>query len=276
LRAIGFEPDREECARLNQAYGGRNVKIYPYAIGAADGMSRFYHRSNPDASGLVPFPDFYERMALKPSRTPPQESNVATRRLDSVLTEIGAPTPHFLKIDAEGAESLILEGASATLASPRLLGLEVETRFFSFGEQGRFRDISSILDAYGFSFFDLGLVRHTRAALPDREELAGTKDYRAWQEGAQVVAADALFLRDLVREKKEGRHFSDEDRDGIIFLMGLFESYRLFDCAAELVLAFAPIFGPEFDKARILDFIAKQAYGAESYEAYMAGLKERN
>lgn len=259
LQVIGFEADAEECARLNETASGSGAQYLPYCLADVDGTRNFHVRTIADASGLVPFPpEFYDRFAESPNSQGDRQQDIATRTLDSVLAEAGIESVDFLKIDAEGSEEAILSGAKDLLASGALLGAEVETRFFHFGALGKFRNVDVMMDRAGLHLFDLGLVRHARSALPDLDELSGRKDYRAWREGAQILAADTLFLRDFVHDAKscEANHPAP-GLDELTKMLILFELYNLPDCAAELIVTFADQFQPLFEPAQALDVLAK-------------------
>lgn len=271
LDIIGFEADSEECDRLNSNAGG-SAKYFPYCLADVDGERPFYVRANADASGLVPFPpEFYDRFVASPLSVEEVTREISTRRLDSVLSQNVLGAVDFLKIDAEGAEEAILSGAADLLESGQLLGAEIETRFFHFGALGKFRNVDTIMDRAGLHLFDLGLVRHARGALPDLEEATGRKDFRAWREGAQILATDALFLRDFVHEARTGESEAFKpDLDNLVKMLILFDVYNLPDCAAELIVTFADQFQTLFDPTQALDVLAKLHRGQPDYATLMA------
>lgn len=78
--------------------GRQNVRVLPIAAAAATGTARFGIAHNPSQGGIS------ERGELE----------VVTRSLDD-LVATGTVPPTFLKIDVEGAESQVLEGAGRLL-----------------------------------------------------------------------------------------------------------------------------------------------------------------
>jgi len=107
-RHIGFEPLPDLAATLRRRLP--NVDVRSVALGAAPGSFPFTHvLDRPGWSGLRPRPTPDGDAARTETIT------VAVERLDDVLPADYAPT--LIKIDVEGAELGVLEGARATLAA---------------------------------------------------------------------------------------------------------------------------------------------------------------
>lgn len=92
------------------------VSIQPVAAAEAEGSAELgvarEGEDNPAADTLLP--------ASGRRRVP-----VRLRRLDDILAEAGVSTVNLLKIDAEGAELRVLEGAPRTLARTRRVVMEI-------------------------------------------------------------------------------------------------------------------------------------------------------
>jgi FkbM family methyltransferase len=113
---IAFEPNPHACDVLK-----RNFDLNPSVKRAtiesiacsnvAGGDVELYHNGNSSNSALVPFiAGNHASDALRSFRVP-----VTT--LDTYLVQRGLPEPCFVKIDTEGAEIRILQGARNVLAS---------------------------------------------------------------------------------------------------------------------------------------------------------------
>jgi FkbM family methyltransferase len=118
-RVLAFEPSpgsRELLARNVRANGLSWVKVYPAALADAPGTEAFYAADaaagNPVGDTLSPIPG---REAV----------SVPVLRLDDVLAEAGVSAVDLLKVDVEGAELRLLEGAPRTLAATRRIVMEV-------------------------------------------------------------------------------------------------------------------------------------------------------
>lgn len=49
---IGFDPDEQECARLNAEPDNAHYRFYPYAVGMTDGRRDFHITQFPYSSGF--------------------------------------------------------------------------------------------------------------------------------------------------------------------------------------------------------------------------------
>ena len=118
-RVLSFEPSpgTQEVLRSNVRFNGLSwVKIFPAALADASGTAPFYVAS---ATAESPFSD---TLTPLPGRA---QVEVPVRRLDDVLAEEGITSVDLLKMDVEGAELRLLEGASKTLARTQRVVMEV-------------------------------------------------------------------------------------------------------------------------------------------------------
>jgi FkbM family methyltransferase len=103
----GFEPIPDLFAALQEKYAGTNCRISALALSNAAGEAQFnYVTSNPSYSGLL-------RRKYDRPHEEDTSITVQTARMDDVLPE-GFPVA-LIKIDVEGAEMLVLEGARQTI-----------------------------------------------------------------------------------------------------------------------------------------------------------------
>ena len=101
-----FEPFPPVFAELEwhiQANKCTNVQALPYAISDEDGTASFIIGGSASEGGL---------QEVSPIPSAQQESFlVATRKLDSLVEELELKRVNLIKIDVEGAESKVLQGA---------------------------------------------------------------------------------------------------------------------------------------------------------------------
>jgi FkbM family methyltransferase len=133
---LAFEPSTREFKQLNEnitANRLENVHCFPYALAERDGdasllIAEYEHSGVNTLGGFV-----YEGVNLL------CRNRVPTRRLDSVAAEIGLSRLDFMKMDVEGAEARLLQGAESVLKKFRpVLLLEVNDR--ALGQQGSSAD----------------------------------------------------------------------------------------------------------------------------------------
>jgi FkbM family methyltransferase len=85
--------------------------------------------------------------------------------LDQVIQEKNWPAPDLIKIDTQGSELLILEGAINTL--PQVKAILVETQFYSTPNENSplFTAIIDFLEPYGFLVFDIAEIHRSRLGI---------------------------------------------------------------------------------------------------------------
>jgi len=152
-RMLAFEPvpgPREILQRNLQRSGIRNVELFPWAIGRENGTAEFYESQVPNWGSLV------KHDALLQSRN----LSVEIRKLDDVVRENAGFRPTMLRMDVEGAELMVLEGAQNLLEKYKP-ALFIEFYPFLVGWRA---------------------IRHTLLGLKDLGYTAGTLIQREWDQ----------------------------------------------------------------------------------------------
>lgn len=119
-----FEPVPEARMALERrAERDGKWQVHPYALGDAQGEAVLHVGSNDQTSSLLA-PNRRNLDATDMARTV-QEIRVPVRRLADVASELSLePARCFLKLDVQGAEAAVLDGAAGFLEDVPLLQLE--------------------------------------------------------------------------------------------------------------------------------------------------------
>lgn len=182
---IGFEPNTEECERLNNMYGAPH-RFFPHFIG--DGQDGIFYETNwmPTGSLFEPNTRLLEKFQnLAEWTTVVAKHPVKTMRLDDIaeITDVD-----FFKIDVQGSELSVFRNSLTALASTLVIQTEVEFVEVYKG-QPMFADVDLFLRNAGFQFHAFRGVG-SRAFKP----FAPNGDPNAAM--SQVLWSDALYVRD--------------------------------------------------------------------------------
>jgi FkbM family methyltransferase len=145
-----FEPLPECVERLKRNVAGLGgVRVYPRALGEASGEVMMHVNSHSHSSSVLAlgerhrraFPDAREIDAIK----------VKISTLDLEMKLMSLERPVLLKLDVQGYEPQVLEGATETLNKVDYVLLEASFRPMYEGEE-TFMDIVRTMEGRGFEF----------------------------------------------------------------------------------------------------------------------------
>lgn len=163
---VSFEPIASVHAALvrNAARDPGWQAAPAMALGAEDGEAEITVSKESDMSSLLPMrPEILE---VSPSTAAAGRERVTVRRLDSIFDDyVPKGARVFLKIDTQGSEAAVLDGAAESLG--RITGLQIELSLIPLYEgEAAWRDIVDRLEAAGFELrfvlpgkFDRHLMR---------------------------------------------------------------------------------------------------------------------
>jgi FkbM family methyltransferase len=208
---VGFEPDPQECQRLNQLVQERGAEQYvPAAVGKMNGKATLHIAAEPACSSLYP-PDMtvYKRYPQCQEIRETSTAEVTLKTLDTWWAEARKPHVSFVKLDTQGSELDILRGAEELLAE--CLGLEVEVEFSPmYTGQPLFHEVDKFLRDRGFSIWYLRSLCHYaenpagRTGEPDQIHFDGIWHPMPTGSG-RLFWGNAVYFRDYVAISDEKR-----------------------------------------------------------------------
>ena len=178
---ILIEPNEEEYNRLVQKYP--NGKVIKVALGKDQGRSKLHlTRKRNCSSVLVPNFDLLNKFPKAERFQVDRIVEVECASLDEVLKSNDVKDIDAIKLDTQGTEFEILQGANAALDTTLLVETEVEF-LPMYVDQVTFCDLCKYMNAKGFELLDIQRVYWKRQSSFG----LGTK--------GQLIDGDALFIR---------------------------------------------------------------------------------
>jgi FkbM family methyltransferase len=229
---LGFEPDPEECRRLlaDPAITSpwASFDLEPIALSNQIGDVPLHLAAVATNHSLLPAHDPFIRRYAMPRFEGRGATSIAATTLDDVLFSRRAGDPHlgeFLKIDTQGSEWEILDGARRCL-SERCVAVYAECWFGQVYSNVRpFSDVEQLLRDHGFAFYGF-TTWHTRARAYPRY-----MDKRIEVGRERPIYADAVFLKDPLAAGFRPVTLSDR-QSRVLFTCAVLLGY--FDFALEL------------------------------------------
>jgi FkbM family methyltransferase len=229
VAVLGFEPDEAECERIRRevvpAGHYARLDIEAAALSNRSGPAVLHCLSAPTNSSLrAPNAGFLARYGMAKWREVGQ-SAVETTTLDDVLFSRRAAERDWgeaLKIDTQGTEYEILQGARKTLRE-RTVFLCAEVSFCElYTGQKLFSDVELLLRESGFSFYGFDrMFNRSRKALDKRSHWGRERS----------IQADAYFFKDPF-DKAGGAQAYDRRSLVVLAVFALMTGYH--DFALEL------------------------------------------
>jgi FkbM family methyltransferase len=214
VEAIGFEPEQEECERLNaqartDSAGFRSLRYVPTAVGrAAEQRTLNIYRARGCTSLLTADQDFAKLFAREDYFILDGQVYVAVERLDDAAERFGFPAVDYMKIDIQGAELEAMQSAPK-LISDALLCIRSEVEFAPlYKGQPVFADIDAELRGKGFMLARFPQMHAWRRGTRVRNDRRAPGP-APLSEG-QLIHGDVLYFRRP--EAMPGATGADQDR----------------------------------------------------------------
>lgn len=192
---LGFEPDVSECERLLSideiVNSWARFSLLPVGLYNQEGTLPLYLLSaDTNHSLLSPNEKYIKRYEMQPKWALKGQIDVTVDTLDNVLESFSSTEyfpAEFIKLDTQGSEYEILEGALKTL-SAQTMCIVSEVQFFDiYNGQKLFSDMEKLLKNQGFSFYGFRAFHFRSAKKIDRKKMLSAE---------RAFYADAIFFKD--------------------------------------------------------------------------------
>jgi lipopolysaccharide transport system ATP-binding protein len=204
FHVVGFDPDLEECSRLRQRYQHDAVTISSLGLAGIPGKRTLYRTQEPACSSLLrPDSSLTEHYPALRCAKHISSIIVETTTLDNWAEENLEQAIDYIKIDTQGTELEILQGAVKALKTARCIDLEVEFNPI-YTNQPLFSDIDQFLRNQDFMLWKLSnLVHYSRDGQPTTQVGEESIFYDDLQQVRSPIFGGQLFWANAHYVKKD-------------------------------------------------------------------------
>jgi FkbM family methyltransferase len=235
-----IEPRADACVELerqNREAGlGGTRHVVRAGVASTDGTRTLYVSNAPTGTSLfkhdpavaVDCADYVDPAYLFPITEQPIE----TRRLSSLMQEVGEPRVDLIKLDIQGAELEALRGLGVERIAS-LLGAELEVGMHGFyPPEARFPAIEQFASDNGLELFD---VRVARVRRPFQGEYGGYETEIFSVDPNSPTIAARIWELDAIYFRKKSLLLADGDAGTIRRMIVAYLGYNYFSEAHSLV-----------------------------------------
>jgi len=191
-KVFAFDIDEQECQKLN-SNAKEGLKFYPYALGKKNEKRLFYETNHPMCSSLYePDTDMMKLYNALENAYLKKTYEIETITLDKFIKDEKIEDLDFIKIDIQGGELDVLEGAITVLS--KIIAVVSEVEFVQiYKNQPLFGDVNTFLTNQNMMFYKfLGLSGRTMRPTIIKDILYAS----------QHMWSDALFIKKFEEIRK--------------------------------------------------------------------------
>jgi FkbM family methyltransferase len=126
---IAVEPNAKNASYIGSWRRASRARLHPTGLSRSGGTHTLYVTNVDSGSSLLP-PQISEGMKHRVRNLdyffPVREVSIDTVTLADVLDDVSHATPVFVKLDTQGSELAILQGADTLIEARRIVGIEME------------------------------------------------------------------------------------------------------------------------------------------------------
>lgn len=160
-RIYSFEPIEESFSKLSASHG-KDINVFQLAFSDRNGKGVINIDEDPSCNSLLGRPSSVAKY-YKTYTESINQRTVDTQTIDSFCQANNIESIDIMKIDVEGAETLVFSGANNMLAQNKIKVIYTEVMFVPHYEKGcLYHNIAEVLDKYNYTLLNLYELRTAR------------------------------------------------------------------------------------------------------------------
>ena len=140
-----FEPNAKTNKRLEIKVKGTNIKVQNLALAAKEGSGKLFDRLDYDGSSHA---SLYEDVITKIHKQNLITQDIIIDTVDNFCEKMDIKHVDFIKIDTEGNELSVLQGAQKMLSEKKVGCIQIEFNEMNVISRTFFRDFMNLLSDY--------------------------------------------------------------------------------------------------------------------------------
>ena len=288
LEAYGFDPKKNECARLSKEEKNPNVKYFTYWVGLPDDHEFLKRKKTQELENPAIYSYFnpFKRascwsalqseaqQACARKATPPRD-DLSDQRIGiaQFVKDMGVENIDMIKIDTDGSDLEAAMSCQDIIRKCNVLGFMIESAYIhSFHDTvNSYANVDGFMKRNGFSLFAMSVHCYSRADLPMQFEypmLAKTVS-------GQPIWGDLLYCRDAASPEYREIWKDELSTSKLLKLACVFELFSLPDCAAELINKHSQKISDTANPKKLLNLLTPPLNGKTlPYEEYTKRFRE--
>jgi FkbM family methyltransferase len=162
-RIYAFEPHPVSFQTLRENCKGTDIRVYDCGLGNTNGECRIFDYVNQDGSQHA---SIYQEIIEVIHRGKAVSHDIRLYKLDDLATELGIQKINLLKIDTEGNELSVLQGAERLIRSGMVDVIQFEFNEMNVISKTFFKDFFDFLPEYDFYRLSANGPIHIREYVP--------------------------------------------------------------------------------------------------------------
>lgn len=226
LRIIGFEPDNREFSSLEKGANNHSKYLNTGLYCEKKSLDFYLTKKQQVSSIFKPNRDFLDKFPESDRFDIVGHKRIEADTLDDVTKFHGIVDVDFIKIDTQGSELFVLQGARETIKN-HAFGLEIEVEFVEmYKNQPLFGEVDGWIRKQGFHLFDI------QNCYWKRTTGRGCRNKRG-----QIIFGNALYLRNSEDFKSLVGKIQDSlaRKSKVLKAITICSLYGYFDYAVEIL-----------------------------------------
>ena len=239
--------------------------------GESSGSAIFYNTRFPHSSGMLKADEKFLSRFAEICNKNLEIISIEKRHsstIDCYLEKKKITDVNFLKLDTEGNEHQILEGATNLLSSRSLFAVKSEVWLGPIKDENEFSQMDTLLRKFNFQLFDMQFCRYPRNSLPNGVITGQKKMKSDGNTLGQFLTGDVIYIKDPIYLLNKNLDLFDWTDTNVLKLALIYNVYNCPDASLELLIFYENNYASNLDFNELKNFFTPKLPNGSKVKYY--------